>query len=145
MAIKAAQYNGSLTNSDIAESIYYAVENGADIINMSFGGSGRSVLEEEALAVAFSNAVLVAAAGNQGLYNDRSCGIFARPSYPAAYPYVIGVMAESQFVAENGDWLAGFSNWDCKARNGLEYEVMAPGVDVLSTIPGNGYAVWDGT
>ncbi|EHQ56736.1 subtilisin-like serine protease [gamma proteobacterium HIMB55] len=145
MAIKAAQYSGVLTSTDISEAILYAYQQGADIINMSFGGSGRSVLEEEALAVAFSNAVLVAAAGNQGIYNDRNCGIFARPSYPAAYPYVLGVMAESQFVAANGDWLAGFSNWDCKARNGLEYEVMAPGVDVLSTIPGNGYAAWDGT
>jgi subtilisin family serine protease len=145
MAIKAAQYSGVLTSTDISEAILYAYQQGADIINMSFGGSGRSVLEEEALAVAFSNVVLVAAAGNQGIYNDLNCGIFARPSYPAGYPYVLGVMAESQFVAENGDWLARFSNWDCKARNGLEYEVMAPGVDVLSTIPGNGYAAWDGT
>ena len=54
-------------------------------------------------------------------------------------------MAESEFVASNGDWLAGFSNWDCIAKNGLEYEVMAPGVDILSTIPGDGYAAWDGT
>ena len=110
---------------------------------MSFGGSGRSVLEEEALAVAFSTAVLVAAAGNQGIYNDRNCGIFARPSYPAAYPYVLGVMAESQYVAENGDWLAGFSNWDCKARNGLEYG-MAPEWMSCQRL-GNGYAAWDGT
>ena len=54
-------------------------------------------------------------------------------------------MAESQSVASNGDWLASFSNWDCVAKNGLEYEVMAPGVDILSTIPGNNYAAWDGT
>ena len=145
MAIKAAQYSGVLTSTDIAEAILYAYQQGADIINMSFGGSGRSVLEEEALAVAFSNAVLIAAAGNSGIYNDTNCGPFARPSYPGAYPYVLGVMAERQLVADNGDWLASFSNWDCKAKNGLEYEVMAPGVDILSTIPGNGYAAWDGT
>jgi subtilisin family serine protease len=145
MAIKAAQYSGVLTSTDIAEAILYAYQQGADIINMSFGGSGRSVLEEEALAVAFSNAVLIAAAGNSGIYNDTNCGPFARPSYPGAYPYVLGVMAERQLVADNGDWLASFSNWDCKAKNSLEYEVMAPGVDILSTIPGNGYAAWDGT
>jgi len=145
MAIKAAQYSGALTSTDIAEAILYAYQQGADIINMSFGGSGRSVLEEEALAVAFSNAVLIAAAGNQGIYNDINCGILARPSYPAAHPYVLGVMAEAQFPDDKGAYLARFSNWDCKARNGIEYEVMAPGVDILSTIPGDGYAAWDGT
>ena len=145
MAIKAAQYSGALTSTDISEAILYAYQQGADIINMSFGGPGRSVLEEEALAVAFSNAVLIAAAGNQGIYNDINCGILARPSYPAAHPYVLGVMAEAQYPDQFGAYLAGFSNWDCKARNGIEYEVMAPGVDVLSTIPGDGYAAWDGT
>ena len=145
MAIKAAQYSGALTSTDISEAILYAYQQGADIINMSFGGPGRSVLEEEALAVAFSNAVLVAAAGNQGKSNDFNCGARASPSYPAAHPYVLGVMAEAQFPNQKGDYLAGFSNWDCKARNGIEYEVMAPGVDVLSTIPGDGYAAWDGT
>ena len=90
MAIKAAQYSGCLTSPKyLGRAILYAYQQGADIINMSFGGSGRSVLEEEALAVAlYSNAVLVAAAGNQGIYNDRNCGIFACPSYPAAYPYI---------------------------------------------------------
>ena len=145
MAIKAAQYSGVLTSTDISEAILYAYQQGADIINMSFGGSGRSVLEEEALAVAFSKAVLIAAAGNQGIYNDFTCGPQARPSYPAAYPYVLGVMAEAQVPNQYGDWLASFSNWDCKPKNGLEYEVMAPGVDILSTIPGDGYAAWDGT
>ena len=64
MAIKAAQYSGVLATSDIAEGIYYAIEQGADIINMSFGGYARSQVEEDALAVAFGQAVLVAAAGN---------------------------------------------------------------------------------
>ena len=66
MAIKAAQYSGVLAASDIAEAIYYAVEKGADVINMSFGGYARSSVEEDALAVAFGQAVLVAAAGNDG-------------------------------------------------------------------------------
>ena len=145
MAIKAAQYSGALTSTDISEGILYAYQQGADIINMSFGGPGRSVLTEEALAVAFSNAVLIAAAGNQGIYNDLNCGDYANPIYPAAHSYVLGVMAEAQYPDEFGDYLARFSNWDCVPRNGLEYEVMAPGVDILSTIPGGGYAAWDGT
>ena len=55
MAIKAAQYTGVLTTTDIAEAIYYAVDNGADVINMSYGGYVRSVVEEDALALAFSS------------------------------------------------------------------------------------------
>ena len=69
MAIKAAQYSGVLSASDIAEGVYYAVQKGADVINMSFGGYARSQLEEDALAVAFGHAVLVAAAGNDGNFN----------------------------------------------------------------------------
>jgi subtilisin family serine protease len=38
-----------------------------------------------------------------------------------------------------------FSNFDVNLYNGVEYEVYAPGEDMLSTIPGNRYASWDGT
>ena len=69
MAIKAAQYSGVLSASDIAEAIYYAVQKGADVINMSFGGYARSQVEEDALAVAFGTSVLVAAAGNDRKLN----------------------------------------------------------------------------
>jgi subtilisin family serine protease len=75
MAIKAAQYSGVLTTADIAEGILYAVDKGADVINMSFGGYFRSQLEEDALSVAFSQAVLVAAAGNDAKNNEVICGI----------------------------------------------------------------------
>ena len=90
MAIKAAQYSGRLTATDISEGSL-RLPTGRRHINMSFGGGGRSILTEEALAVAFSNAVPIAAAGNQGDYNDFNCGPNARPSYPAAYPYVLGL------------------------------------------------------
>lgn len=142
MAIKAAQYSGVLTSADIAEAISYAVEHGADVINMSFGGYGRSQVEEDALATAYAQAVLISSAGNDGKPNQIECK--GAPSYPASYPWVVGVMA-TQEVAHEGGFLTGFSNRDCVADNGIEYEVMAPGSDIWSTLPNNSYGAWNGT
>jgi alpha-tubulin suppressor-like RCC1 family protein/subtilisin family serine protease len=143
MAIKAAQSSGTLTSSDVAQAIYYAVDKGADVINMSFGGYGRSTVEEDALQVAFGTSVLVAAAGNDGKPNlPHPLGA---DMYPAAYNWVLGVMAEKQNPSSNGDYLADFSNWDYKPQDSHEYEVMAPGVDIYSTLPNGQYAKWSGT
>jgi subtilisin family serine protease len=139
MPLKAAQYSGVLTSSDIARAIHYAVAQGADVINMSFGGYVRSQIEEDALAVAFGQCVLVAAAGNDNIPNEEMpCK--GKPMYPAAYNWVLGVMASTA-----AGHRASFSNWDCAPRNSLEYELMAPGVDVMSTLPNGQYAAWDGT
>ena len=143
MAIKAAQYSGVLTTADIAEGIYYAVDNGADVINMSFGGYGRSQVEEDALAVAYSQAVLVAAAGNDARPNDAACR--GAPMYPGAHAWVLGVMARTELPNVKGDYLASFSNWDCTPSNGLEYELMAPGAKIWSTLPDSSYSAWSGT
>lgn len=145
MALKAAQYSGVLAASDIAEAIQYATAKGADVINMSFGGPAQSQVVEDALVVAFGQAVLVAAAGNDWMPNEGGpCGI-PRPNYPGAYNWVLGVMASMRSPGSNQSWLAAFSNFDCVARTIREYELAAPGVDVLSTLPGNQYAAWDGT
>ncbi|MCF7668505.1 MAG: S8 family serine peptidase [Verrucomicrobia bacterium] len=138
MGIKAAQYSGVLSTSDIAEGINYAVAQGADIINMSFGGYGRSQIEEDALAVAFGHAVLVASAGNDGNVN-LPCPLGV-DFYPAAYNWVLGVMASTESGGR-----AGFSNYDCTPHDAHEYELMAPGIDIWSTLPDNQYAAWDGT
>ena len=140
MAVKAGRSDGTLTTDDIAQGLYYAAENGADVINMSFGGSTDSQTVRDALAVAFNRAVLVASAGNSGLPNESACSLLFEPNFPAAYDYVLGVMASTQ-AGER----ASFSNWDCKPGNQIEYEVMLPGADILSTLPGNQYASWNGT
>ena len=141
MAIKSAQYSGGLTVSDIANGVLWAVAHGADVINMSFGGYGRSQVEEDALAVAFGQAVLVAAAGNDGLPNQQTPEYpKGRPMYPACYSWVLGVMA-----SYGGGGLAAFSNWDIIPKNTTEYELMAPGVGVWSAMPKNQYAAWSGT
>jgi subtilisin family serine protease len=138
MALKAAQYSGVLASSDIAEAINYAVAQGASVINMSFGGYNKSQIEEDALAVAFGQAVLVAAAGNDGKVN-LPCR-FGQDFYPAAYNWVLGVMASTRTNS-----LASFSNFDCEPHDAHEYELMAPGVDIWSTLPHGQFAAWDGT
>ena len=143
MCIRAGQANGSFASSDIAKAIKYAADNGADVINMSFGGTGRSYLVESALQDAFPSCVLVAAAGNDGLptTDAKSAGyLLIENIYPAGYKYVLGVMA-----TDNNQSLAYFSNWDFIEGQNCEYEMAAPGVNIYSTLPGNRYACWSGT
>ena len=142
MAIKAGQYAGIFSTTDIAEGVYYAIENGADIINMSLGGPDSEVVRD-ALSVAFGDIVLIAAAGNSGKANEYPCSR-PSPSYPAAHNWVLGVEARKKYW-DNG-WRAPFSNYDCVPYTKYEYEVMAPGAAIYSTWPGEGsYASLDGT
>lgn len=143
MCVRAGQANGSFASTDIAKAIKYAADNGADVINMSFAGTGKSFLVETALQDAFPSCVLIAAAGNDGLpTNDAKLAgyLFTEDIYPAGYKYVLGVMA-----TDNNKSLAYFSNWDFKEGSGCEYEMAAPGVNIYSTLPGNRYACWSGT
>ena len=94
MPIKAAMASGYLNQSDIAKAILYAYENGAEVINMSFGGSACSIAVQDALATAYTRCVLVASAGNDGENNEPTpTDDVAIPNYPAALTYVLGVMA----------------------------------------------------
>ena len=140
MAIKAGQANGQFASTDIAMAIKYAADNGADVINMSFGGAGKSYLVEAALRDAFGTCVLVAAAGNDGKPTADAQITGAYDCFPAAYNYVLGVMA-----TDNNGNVAGFSNWDFIIGENGEYELAAPGVSIYSTLPGDRYASWNGT
>jgi len=138
------------------EAIVYAVENGADIINMSLGGPVWSQLEREALAWAGKNGVLVvAAAGNEARDNDQlyylQGGEPFAPNYPASYdlPNIISVAASNdldQYGYESGCALRGgrarcsFTNW---GRTSVD--LAAPGVDIVSTFLSGGYATFNGT
>lgn len=137
MPIKAGMASGFFNQSQIAKGILYAYNNGADVINMSFGGSASTIAVQDALETAYTRCVLVAAAGNDGAPNE---GLLARPTYPAALSYVMGVMSVDMRGVESG-----FTNYDVAAYNSVEYEVYAPGSQILSTIPGNRYATWSGT
>ncbi|MEX2446836.1 MAG: S8 family serine peptidase [Dehalococcoidia bacterium] len=108
--------------ADAAAGIRYAARMGADVINVSFGAPNDSVVLREAVEEAqASGAVVVASAGNDGRR-----GI----TYPAAYPGVVSVAASGFETANGIDYrtLAPFANFG-------EVEVMAPGVEVWSTIP----------
>lgn len=137
MPIKAGMASGFFNQSQIAKGILYAYNNGADVINMSFGGSASTIAVQDALETAYTRCVLVAAAGNDGAPNE---GLLARPTYPAALSYVMGVMSVDMWGVESG-----FTNYDVAAYSSVEYEVYAPGSQILSTIPDNRYATWSGT
>jgi len=129
MSVRAAQYSGVLTATDAAEGILYAVDHGAEVINMSFGGYQWSQIEFDALEMALHQSALVAAAGNDALPRKSA------PLYPAALPYVLGVEATqpppTQYLR---CWFSNFG-----------YDIAAPGESIFSTLPGNQYARWSGT
>lgn len=140
MAIKAGQATGVFLQSDIAEAIVYAYTHGADVINMSFGGSACSIAVQDALQSAYTTSTLVAAAGNDGKPNEATDYYAALPTYPAALSYVVGVMSVDPLGVESS-----FTNWDVEAYNSVEYEVYAPGELMLSTLPNNRYGKLNGT
>jgi len=119
---------------------------------MSIGGYGYSMAEEQALSKAYSKCVLVAAAGNNcktlGPKNCPYCGSCPAPMYPAAFTFVLGVQASDALG------YGGFSNNDSQDGPILSsydeeklynYELQAPGVQILSTYPGGRYKRLSGT
>ena len=122
MAVRVLDGNGGGTSADVGSGIVYAAQEGADVINLSLGGAGGAgdVYLKDALAVARSfDAVVVAAAGNEGNDND------AQARTPCALPgdHLICVAALS-----SGGTLPGFSNYGATT-----VDVAAPGTNILST------------
>jgi len=140
MAIKAGNSEGAFKVSDIITAIDYAVKKNADVINMSFGAYIDSTVFEDILKKASEKCILVAAAGNEFKPDTESGEADAVTAYPAGYPFVIGVMAHD----ENNN-LTNWSNYDAEPYSLIEYELAAPGHNILSTVPGNKYAVMSGT
>ncbi|RAM38305.1 S8 family serine peptidase [Arthrobacter globiformis] len=119
---KVMNDSGSGSTSAIANGINWAVENGAQVINMSLGQGVSSQTLETAVNNAWNRGVvIVAAAGNAGTPDQF---------YPAAYPNVIAVAA-----TDNNDAKASFSTY------GPWVDVAAPGVAVYSTFPKHPFAI----
>lgn len=121
---------------DVAAGITYAVDNGANIISISLGGSSGSALVEDAINYAQSNGVLVVvAAGNDGP------GPVMYPAY-YAYSMAIGAIDSSEAVPY---WSAVGTNDNDYSKEAGEIEMAAPGVDVESTYNDGCYAIMSGT
>lgn len=152
MPVTVMQSDGTGDVATIIKGIDYAVANGADIISMSFGSYGESRAEEQALGRAYQKAVLVAAAGNDGMCLNHAHperGQFApQPMYPASYTFVLGVQA----MNSEGN-ITGWSNYDDNGPTYSEwgedklynYELLAPGANIESTYPGGNYKSLNGT
>lgn len=135
--------DGDERDKDVANGIRYAVDNGAKIINMSFGKSyspNKSAVDEAVKYAISKNVLLVHAAGNDGRNTDTTNN-FPRDTY-------------SNNTGEASSWLEiGASSWH-KGKTitapfsnygNQNVDVFAPGVDIYSTIPDSKYASFNGT
>lgn len=126
MPIKALAADGSGNESDVIRGILWAVRNGADVINMSFGSPSSSPALRAAVRYAYrSGVVVVASAGNTG---DN------QPHYPAWLPQVISVAS-----VEENNIKSPYSSY------APSVSLVAPGTGIRSTYWDGGYASWSGT
>ncbi|MGE7759108.1 S8 family serine peptidase [Peribacillus sp. NPDC097895] len=116
--------------ADIIDAIHYAVQNKANIINMSLGDTSYSEALNKAVQEAYKKGILiVAAAGNEG-----DMGKNVQRVYPAAFSNVISVAA-----TDNRDKRPSYSNYHSTV------DIAAPGDDILSTLPNGKYGWMSGT
>ncbi len=153
MSIRAVP-NGDEWDKDIALAVRYAVDNGAQVINMSFGKSYSPEQKEvmEAFRYAEEKGVLVVhAAGNEGMDNDDLGHNFPTPKYEGMsekFSNWIEVGASTRhkkpkfyknYLLRPG-LAADFSNYGNEI-----VDVFAPGYDIYSTVPQSEYDIYDGT
>jgi subtilisin family serine protease len=153
LAVKVLDKDGVGTMSDVIAGIEYcmdpdgnpATDDEADIINMSLGAlpATESPLDEAVDNATEAGILSVVAAGNQGMYirNDPYGGPYRTISTPGTAPSALTVGA-----CDSTDWVATFSSrGPDRIHFAIKPEVVAPGVDILSTVLHNGTASWSGT
>lgn len=130
--IKQNDAEGDGTARTLAEAIRHAVDVGADVINISQDTANAvrpdSILEQAVEDALAHQVVVVASAGNDGLGGNINV------TYPASYPGVLAVAA-----SDRNNERASFS------QSGKFVGVAAPGVDIVSTVPGGGHCSDNGT
>jgi hypothetical protein len=133
LPVRVMSADGSGWDTDAAEGVVWAVDHGATVINLSFGGPDPSSVMDTAVKYALGKGVpVVVAIGNEGNTGNPT-------EWPAADP---GVIAVGAIDADNSHPV-----W---SNTGNHLAVVAPGVNILSTVPvtaadPTGYASWDGT
>lgn len=126
LIVKVLNGDGTSPSFRVAQGIYYAVENGADVISLSVAMSDEYDILEDAIEYAYdAGVVIVAAAGN--LWESEVM-------FPADEEETIGVAS-----TDIDDRKSVFSNW------GEHVSISAPGTDIVSSFPGNEYVQWQGT
>lgn len=131
MPLKCAADNPNLGAGILRgyEAILFAAQNGATVINCSWGGPGASPAEQDIINAATElGSIIVAASGNDGAFLD------VYDQYPSNYDNVISVGASNSI-----DQVANFTNY------GNQVAVYAPGQQIYSTMPNNSYSRQDGT
>jgi subtilisin family serine protease len=125
LPVKIADNSGALIAA--YEGVQYAAAHGCSVINCSWGSSAAGQFAQDIVTYATinNNALVVAAAGNNGINQDF---------YPASLQYVISVAN-----TDNGDVAAASSNY------GFNIDVCAPGENIYSTYPVNSYSYQSGT
>jgi subtilisin family serine protease len=128
MALRAGDFYGGFPLSATTNAIVYACAHGADVVNGSYGGSGSSTSEKDAInSPACANTLFVFAAGNEHSNNDT------KPSFPCNYPTTRIICVGATDIS---DVLAGYSNF---GRTNVD--IAAPGGgggaggEILSTFP----------
>lgn len=169
MPVKVVGQTGNV--STLVSGIKYACENGADIVSMSTGFALSNTYSTAKLSTlveiinTYKDEVLfVAAAGNKdttetaaAIQTDRAWPNALAPgytnycvTYPAALDGVVGVMSYDKTADSNGDRLAKSSRWDPYPGQAPEYDLIAPGVSILTTsydrsADKHGYVIGSGT
>lgn len=131
-AVKVLNSSGSGTSSGVAQGVEWAIQNGMDVINMSLGSSTSSQAIQDVVDAAYydHDILVVAAAGNEG----NASGTGNTVGYPAQYDSAFAVAA-----TDENDQRASFSS------TGPAVDISAPGANIYSTVPGNGYDSLNGT
>jgi cell wall-associated protease len=135
--------SGDERDKDVANSIYYAVDNGAKIINMSFGKdySPQKAIVDKAVQYAEKKGVLlIHAAGNDArdidLRKNFPNANYLKPKKSCATWIEVGATAWNA----GEEFVGGFSNYGQKS-----VDIFAPGVEIYSCAPGNAYKNMQGT
>ena len=141
MAVRAVP-NGDERDKDVANAIRYAVDNGANIINMSFGKSlspGKAAVDEAVRYAAERGVLLVHAAGNDGKDVDTELN-FPNAALGGTRRSATWVEVGASGPEVGAAFAAPFSNYGRKT-----VDLFAPGVSIQSTLPGGTWGRNDGT